>query len=173
MSEIKDNEKKFIEFVRNDIDALDKGIKENFMDLYNAIKKIHTSKRKNRLIISQRIFNYIVNTFCFPGIPLLEFPEYEDLNIADIPGDRFRLFKEIFIKDVKRIDYVSTISQIRAINLFQKTQKYYYYLLYNIYHKLMNDKSSKVEIICPSLLSDWKEINIESPRMPLFSYRTI
>jgi len=43
MSEIKDSEKKFIEFVRNDIDALYQGIKENYMDLYNAIKKIHTS----------------------------------------------------------------------------------------------------------------------------------
>ncbi len=158
MSEISDTEKKFIEFIRSDIDVLNQRIKENYMDLYNAIEKIHTSEKKHRLKISQKIFNYLVNTFCFPGIPLLEFPEYEDVNIANVPEDRFRLFQEIFIKDLKRIDYMSSITQNKAINLFYHPQKYYYNLLYNIYHELINDKSSTVDKIISSFLGDWKEI---------------
>ncbi len=158
MSEIKDTEKIFIELIRNDINVLDQGIKENYMDLYNAIKKIHSSESKYRLKISQRIFNFLVNTFCFSGRPLLEFPKDEDLNIADVPEDRFKLFQEIFIKDLKRIDYLSTTTQTRAINLFVRPQKYYYNLLYNIYHKLVNDKTSSVDTIFSSFLSDWNEI---------------
>lgn len=158
MSKIRDTEKRFIEFIRNDIDTLDQGIKENYMDLHNAIKKIHTNEKKYRLKISQRIFNYLVNTFCFPGIPLLKFPEDDDLNIAAVPENRFRLFQEIFIKDLKRIDYIRSITQIRAINLFQNPQKYYYNLLYNIYHKLINEKTSTVDTIISSLLRDWNEI---------------
>jgi len=146
-----------IEFLRNDIDSINKGLEEDVSPFLRYMGQLQ--KEKCIFFIEEDFFKDLVNKYCFYcGIGFRQ---------VNIPDDRFALFSELFASNVKKETSLYYKNQeislpgffhVRYVygrTLLDSLQHLYIKLFMAIYTESLNN-SLTIENIFAKFLNQWK-----------------
>jgi len=168
--EKKNNNEKFIEFLKKDINDLIKHIEKNYSELYFYIGKKDSNKTISIDLLS---FKKLLNKVCYNNISHKEKMPFSSLSgeeityfnetVYDIPQQRLDEFIPLF--EIKELT-IFVPSDAKTISSFSINGKELYYLFYySVFHKYINS-TKNFESILNEMLSDWQLAN-KNKKIPI------
>ncbi|KKN16490.1 hypothetical protein LCGC14_0975450, partial [marine sediment metagenome] len=145
--EKKNNNEKFIEFLKKDINDLIKHIEKNYSELYFYIGKKDSNKTISIDLLS---FKKLLNKVCYNNISHKEKMPFSSLSgeeityfnetVYDIPQQRLDEFIPLF--EIKELT-IFVPSDAKTISSFSINGKELYYLFYySVFHKYINSTNN-------------------------------
>lgn len=146
--------KSLIQFLKADIDLLNKGIQNDHPLLLSNIKK-----DRQMLNIKNDCFIDLINKYCFQLLP-------SDYNYIKgyVPDDRMVLFKHIFLSGIKKSDIYSCTYTNGGVFIYSVERLYVNFFKETFSKSIIT--SQKIEDIILKFIKDWKSF-LENQRIPV------
>ena len=155
-----------IEFIKNDIESINKGLTEDISPLFRYMGQLQN--KKCIFFIEEDFFKNLVNKYCFYcGIAFSQ---------VNIPDDRFALFKKLFASKVRIKPFRYKNQEILIPGYFQVRYAYGETLLDSLEHLYLNlfkaiyteslNNLLTIENIFAKFLKQWKFF-LKNQRIPV------
>ncbi len=144
----------FVQFIKADIDLINKGIQKD-----NPLLLDNIEKYKHLLFIEKNFIIYLLNKYCFQPLPL-NYNYYKGF----VPKDRLKLFESLFTSEIKNSEIYS-VSYVNGSTFIYSMEQLYIRLFLAIYIESLIT-SLEIKVIIKNLLDNWKFF-LEEQKLPV------